>query len=382
MYSTTPTMLALSALLCSFSQAGELAPAEENTSACDFLKSIGEVYKNDENPYIQELTFFGRFQWQYGYTEGEAMDGEDFDEQYTEIRRLRAGVEVDFLKYFELKTRLNLEQGGPDNHRLGVDDFDTATLSYKVDDLWGFEDVEVSYGRQKFTLGAESHESSRKIKTVERSNIGNYFYSGKRPTGLLVSAERFGAEFSAGIYSTEDDSDFIGGWNDSEAYYVGIEYGGWQADFLYNEVDVTDGEATEDDIFEFRWASSLAYQFEHGRWEILFNALYGELLDGEEVYGAVIMPSYFLIEDKLEAVMRYQYAGSDGNNLRLTKRYAQEAADTRKGDENHTIYAGLNYYFCGHRAKILTGVEYETLDRDNGQDADAVTFWTAFRMYF
>ena len=40
------------------------------------------------------------------------------------------------------------------------------------------------------------------------------------------------------------------------------------------------------------------------------NVLYGEQQDGDAVYGLVIMPSTFLIDDSLEFVARYQYARS------------------------------------------------------------------------
>lgn len=379
--------LFLTAALTGYAAAGESLPTEraESPSGCDFLKSIGKVYEDSENPYIQAVEISGRAQWQYAYTEGESLLGQDFDEEYTELRRLRVGGEVRFLHQFELGASVNLTQGGPDHYRLGMEDFDSVTLTYEAGDLLGLEDVEISYGRQRFSLGAESHTSSRKIKTVERSNIGNFFSSGKRPTGANLSAQKADFEFNAAVYSTEDDSDFIGGWNDGESYYFGVEHGDWQADFLYNDVEVAAGAATEDDIFDFRWATSLAYEAEFGRWEVLLNALYGEDLANQEVYGVVVMPSTFLIEDKLEFVARYQYAGSEGNNLELTKRYAGEAGNPvkgEKGSENHTVYTGLNYYLCGDRAKMQTGVEYETLERENGQKANAVTLWTAFRMYF
>ena len=348
------------------------------------MKTIGKVYESAENPYIQEVEFFGRAQWQYGYTDGEGVEGDKFSGEYTELRRLRAGAQVKLFNKLKVKGNFNLEQGGEGQHRLGLDGLDTATVTYSAGDLFGLEDVKVSYGRHKVTLSAESHDSSRKLKTVERSNIGNFFTSGKRATGLSVSAEKAETEFTVGVYSTEE-SDYFGSWDDGEAYYLGVEHGNWNADFLYNDVDASAGEAIESDLFDYRWATSLAYEAEFGRWNILLNGVYGEDLLNQEVYGVVLMPSTFLIKNKLEAVVRYQYAASEGDEISLTKRYAGKAGDVlngRKGSENHAVYTGLNYYLCGHRAKIQTGVEYEKLEREVGETADAVTFWAAFRMYF
>jgi hypothetical protein len=92
------------------------------------------------------------------------------------------------------------------------------------------------------------------------------------------------------------------------------------------------------------------------------------------------------MEDKLEAVARYAYlAGDDSAGIRTNSRYFRRDnggdVNSGRGDEHHSIYAGLNYYFCGHKSKIMTGVEYETLDTDEG-DADATTLWLAYRTYF
>jgi len=98
------------------------------------------------------------------------------------------------------------------------------------------------------------------------------------------------------------------------------------------------------------------------------------------------MPSYELVEDKLEAVFRYQWAHSTGDRLRLQSRntrnvYRADGFSDFRGDNHHSIYAGLNYFISGHNLKLMTGVEYETLD-GGGVDADATTLWGAARFYF
>ena len=63
-------------------------------------------------------------------------------------------------------------------------DLDVAELTYSAGDILGFEDVALTYGRQKFKFSQEAHTSSKKIKTIERSNIANFFYGSYRPTGV------------------------------------------------------------------------------------------------------------------------------------------------------------------------------------------------------
>ena len=86
---------------------------------------------------------------------------------------------------------------------------------------------------------------------------------------------------------------------------------------------------------------------------------------------------------------RYSYlAGEDDRSIRTNSRYFRAPANggdvnSGRGDEHHSIYGGLNWYLCGHKAKIMTGIEYETLDTNAGNgDVDAMTLWLAFRTYF
>jgi hypothetical protein len=369
------------------------APASTNNGSwCESLKTFGEFYKNDQDPFIQELKFFGRFQWQAGSVDGDDFSGNSVDDDFTEVRRLRIGTQVKFLNKFKLKVNANLEEGGPNDHQFGYDGLDVAKLTYSAGDILGFEDVALTYGRQKFKFSQEAHTSSKKIKTIERSNIANFFYGSYRPTGVTVSGQKGGVTSTFSIFSTDEDEE-LAQWGEGLAYYGNLQFdaagGNVNLDFIYNDVDADDV-----DLFsKFEWAASAAYTTEVGAWEVMANVLYGESQDGDAAYGLVLMPSTFLIEDSLEFVARYQYAGADNDDLSLTSRYAKRAGgdltsntsntgDNGKGSENHTLYAGLNYYLCGNNSKVQVGVEYETMEQEDGDDADATTLWAAYRMYF
>ena len=102
------------------------------------------------------------------------------------------------------------------------------------------------------------------------------------------------------------------------------------------------------------------------------------------------MPSTYLIDDKPRVCSRYVYQaceGADEDDLSQTAAIAKRRRRLpweRKGsgDSYHSIYAGLNYYLCGNSSKVQVGVEYETMDQEDGDDADATTLWAAYRMYF
>lgn len=387
---TTKLILTVGFGIAASAYAGDLiVPAMEAPASspagdwCDNLKTFGTLYSDKENPYIQEFKVFGRLQYQWGYTDGDNNDT-DFSGNGDELRRLRAGVQVKFLNGFKLKANANLEEGGFRNHELGYGGLDEAYLAYTFKNVANFDALEIAYGRHKFNFSQEAHTSSKEIKTVERSNIANFFYNSARPTGALATLEREGLVLTGGIFSTTDD-DEIAGWNDGNAYYLSGEFkagpGDIILDYVYNDVD-----AEDDDIIGYEWGVSAAYVTKVANFDLAINGLYGETQDGDAVYGLVIMPSTFIIEDKLEAVARYQYFGSDGDNVKINSRNVRNVAShdgvsVGSGDENHTLYGGLNYYLCDHNAKIMAGVEYEVLD---GSDVDlsATTLWTGFRMFF
>ncbi len=353
---------------------------------CTSLKTIGKVYSSDTNPYIQEVKFFGRAHYQWAYVDGDAAAG-NFSGNGDELRRLRFGTSVKFLNGFKLKTTINLvdDSNGFRRPELGFDSFYDLVLSYKLGDVAGFSDVSLAYGRMKHTISHEAHVSSKYIKTIERSNIANHFYKGLTPTGFKVNAKRGEYKFAFALFSTDGANDTRrktwGAWNDGLAYYLNVQRGGWNLDFIYNDVN-----AGDQDSFGFEWATSLAYNTKVAGWDLMVNGILGNESNGADTFGLVVMPTKFIIEDKLEAVVRYQFAGSSEDRLRATKRYvrrvaAKDGVALARGNRNHTLYAGLNYYLCGNNAKFMTGIEYEKLD-GAAENIDAVTFLTAFRMYF
>ena len=86
--------------------------------------------------------------------------------------------------------------------------------------------------------------------------------------------------------------------------------------------------------------------------------------------GIVLMPMYWLKDQKLKLVGRYLYQKADqAEGLRLNSRYAP-LADTRdsfidlnsgRGDEHQAVYLGLNYYLCGENLKMISGIQHDEL---------------------
>ncbi len=389
--------------------------ASEAWDWCEWLSNKpGTLYKNSENPFIQEFVLGARFQWQAAHISGDDVFGDDFSDTFTDVRRFRLESSTTFLQVFKLKAIINLvddsrfTSGGELDW--GYQDFDEAVLSLdlrKAFDLEAVDALSISYGRYKFLMGQEAHTSSKELYTVERSAIVNKVYGGYRPTGFSANVGKGSWSLTGALYSTDEGSEggnneFIGGWNDGLAYYASV---GYQAndslklvwDFVYNDADATDG---DDSLWTYGWATSLSAHHSREKWGVILNAIYGDNGDASnnagsnrrgDFWGVVAMPHMWIFEDKLEAVGRYQYAGSaQGQGHRTNSRYYRAEdhdgmVNSGRGNEHHSLYAGLNYYICGHNLKVQAGLEYDWLNSPGAGtrgDSDAWTWWFGFRTFF
>lgn len=419
----------LPATLSGMALAGDIVPAasapepSKGGDWCEWLSSKpGTLYKDSDNPFIQEFQVFGRFQWQAAYLWGEDSNGYSFSDDHTEVRRFRMGAKMKFLQFFEAKANVNLVDDrsnspvrwpGGQKVGWGYENFDEATLSFNVKKAMGIDvvdELKLSYGRHKFTLGHEARESSKKLLTVERSAIANKVYGSYRPTGLELEGAKGAWTAALALYSTDAltpvgaNTEFIGGWNDGLAYFASVGYQPCEELEFVWDVIYNDAKGGDDNLWGYRWATSLSADYDAGAWGLIVNAIYGDNGSGRfgglapnrqgDFWGGVIMPYYWVVEDKLQAVVRYQYQGSQrSRGIRLNSRYARANHGPAvaapliggRGNEHHSIYSGLNWLICGHNLKVQTGLEYEWLNIPGGNvtgEASALTAWFAFRSYF
>jgi hypothetical protein len=398
---TTPTTLGILFALGLPALAGPAAtaPVETNTGDwCSWLQSKpGTLYKNADNPWLQSFQIGGRFQWQAAYVDGSDANNNDFSEADDEFRRVRIESKTEFLQFFSAKVGINVVNDDRRNGNdldWGYDTFDEALFTFDIKKAFGAGPLDVlslTYGRHKFNFTEEVHMSSKEIYTVERSAIANKLYgANSRPTGVTLNAALGAWSTTFGVFSGEDDSEFIGGWNDGQAYYATIAY--QYSDSLRFGLDLVQNDTSgADDFLGYDWAAAFNTVYEQDRFGLLTTLIAGENNDpaanrGGSFHALVVMPWYWIVEDRLQAVFQYQYAGSsESQGIRMNSRYVR-AANTAainggRGDELHTLYAGLNYHLCGDNAKIMAGVEYSTLDTPVG-DVDAVTYLVAFRTFF
>ena len=385
------------------------APAANSGDWCTWYgNKPGIVYKDKENPYIQEVQFEGRFQFQTAYIDGEDVAGNDFNHKYNEVRRVRLGVKSKFLQYFGMKLQANLvgdrrnsNPGG--DLDWGYDDIDEAYLSFDLNKAigdTGLDELSVIYGRQKFDFGTEAHESSNKILTIERSALSNRVYGSFRPTGVTVEGAKDDFFFATSVYSSSEDgadNEGLSGWNDSYSLLFNVGYQLnekllLRSDLTYNNAEVT---KPEDSIMNYEWAVGIGAEYVDTKWGINGDMIYGDnggagyqsnAARRGNFFGMQVTPWMWLIDEKLQLVGQYQYQGSDeSQGVRINSRYGRadgiNNVNGGRGDSHNSFYGGLNYYLCGQSVKFQGGIEYQVMDTATS-DFSEFTYLLAFRTFF
>ncbi len=140
--------------------------------------------------------------------------------------------------------------------------------------------------------------------------------------------------------------------------------------------------------------TSLSGNWKAGPWDIRGNVILGDNGGSGDTsgqfWGVVVMPSIWVVPEKLDFVMRYQYAGAEEDEgIQMWSRYARRAqsvgiADVNngRGDEHHNFYVGLNYHLCDDNLKVMAGIEYDDISSGGSDVYEGWTTYLAMRTYF
>lgn len=347
-------------------------PVEEDTLCCRIFDPPA-LYKDEDNPYIQEFSITHRYQGQYYYTDANTGKDDGWDN-----RRWRLGAAIKFLHQFTLKGRFNLNTDNNFGGRL-VQDIDTLDVEWAPNAEWS-----VVIGKHKPGITQEYSTSSAKILTFERSLLVNQIAPDKLG-GVSVDYGSGPLEASVGVFSgsVEDDyefPDFNGsfgvlakfGYDMTDDINIGLQYM-WQ-----DEDNENDGFADYEHLVSLN--SDNNWRNVGLRTDLIYASGYAGVPD---VFGLVVLP-YYDIAARLRLVTRYQYATADSSDgVRLQSRYERPAVEdgsSIQGDDYHAIYAGVNWYICGDNLKLMTGIEWSALGGD--ADYDGYTFFAGVRTNF
>lgn len=345
------------------------AAPEKEESIFDKIWGMAVLYKNPQNPILEEFSFKGRYQGQFYDTDSDTGDIDDW-----ENRRFHLGVE---LAMFSNTVKIKAEMITAENLDPFYSSMRDAYLDWSPTKAFTFR---VGKFEPKFTK--EYSTSSREIITFERSQLVNQFkpdYAG----GAAVFGKVQNWNWYAGAISNEVDKEFgqfDGGWTGflSLGYdlkdALGVKEAELRLDYMHSEID-----GAKDTVFNyFDDGVSLNFTAKQGHWGLI-NDFIGGFGEKSNAFSWVFMPTYNFT-DKLQAVVRGTLSFSDeANGLVGQSRYERAAGGTA-GDQYQALLAGLNYYIYGHKLKLMSSVEYANMDGGTGPGYDGWTFMTGVRV--
>jgi phosphate-selective porin OprO and OprP len=323
---------------------------------------FSQWYKNDNNPIVQQVSFSGRFQHDFAI-----VDAEQGDHEESNIRRVRLGPRITFLRdyLFHAEVEINPQERNPFYMRftdLYVQWSKRSTLA-------------VTVGKQSIPFTQEGATSSKELITIDRSNLANNIWFGQEyMPGVSVSGRRAPWVYRAGVYSAGAANRELGEF--SGDYFtlatVGYDFGKslnakealLTGAYVYQHPD-------PDNTFTQRLEhiASINFRFERDRWGVRSDVSRASgYLNQSDLRALMAMP-FFNITRKLQVVGRYAVIDSaDANGIRLAT-YENKVVAGR-GDRYNELYAGINYFFYGHKLKVQSGVQFADLNdraRDGGE---------------
>jgi phosphate-selective porin OprO/OprP len=249
-------------------------------------------------------------------------------------------------------------------------------------------------GRMDFMFtGLERSLSSTKIATIERGLLVNQLLPGE-VVGAGSKGQFGDFTYRAGVFSGSIEREFTrfdGGFGavTGVGYELPLffEEGSLHFDYVYNN-----GNPSNNALKPYDHIFSLWHQGQTGPFGLGVDLTWGHGLGARPaVFGVTVLPTYVFAKDvirkgdALQAVLRYQFAISDGDNgLQLQDRYEQEVVPGGFGNHYHAVYAGINYLIFGDRLKLMTGVEYSAMNDSahDGGEFNGCTYHAGLRVYF
>jgi len=360
-----------------------LASVEGRGNQGDFMEVIasddfGVLYKK-KGGVVKKWSLTGRFDLQLGYQDTDQGDFDEFD-----IRRFRLGTKVKFRNGWRLKVVANMLNDGD----VDYSNLDSVYLSYQPSKYLKF-----ILGRQTPHFMREWSTPSQELGVIERALLVQQLRP-RKSTGITVSGDWNHFDYELGMFSADWDPGFSGGG--AGFFYVaslGYDFTHlcdawddlhWQLYYMYN-----DGDPGNTSVPPYGNSVSTAITLRRNQFGCTAEVIHAEGIQGRpDAWGFLVTPTWELIEDKLDLVLRYHYAKGDGRDgLRLRKRFerlAPSLTDRGRGEEYQSIYLGLRYQLIEDRLTFSSGCEWSEMKDHHGDggDYEGFSFLSALRFSF
>lgn len=330
-------------------------------------KDLLVLYRNEEDPVIERFSLTGELalQWAAGTSDRGSYGSWDLPEDglwgAVDVRRWRLGFESKWFNVIKLWGTIDIN---PRWDPFYADIYDLAA-SYVAR-----EALNVSVGKIKAHYFSQEYntrnrdaivfENSLLVGALVPKQLTAAWINGKAAKWVYALAayagdyEREFSRFDAGaVVQASVGYDFASALNMEKALVV-LDYQG------------STSSKNSDGPGRFSNAFSLNTTFQSGCFYGYSDILGGIGRDNQgNVWGVTLTPTYFLILNRLQVVLRYQYAHGGDDGLNLQKRYeglAPEIQSTKgAGSDYNAVYLGLIYYIYRHNFKLMTGVEYNDM---------------------
>jgi len=358
--------------------AGIAAAQNTNTNASSAYDRIWQQftqwYNDDGNPVVQQILFTGRFQ--HDFVTLDAVEG-DHDE--SNIRRLRLGPRVTFLRDYLFHAEIELNPQEHDPLYVRFTDFYVQWARTNK--------LAVTVGKQSVPFTQEGATSSKELIAIDRSNLANNIWFGQEYIpGVSVAGRAAPWMYRAGLYSSGAANREFGEFNGDYftlavlGYDFATRFGVKEAllagNYVYQHPD-SDNTFTQ----SLGHIGSINLRLEAERWGVRSDLAAGAGYLGQSDLWAFMAMPFIKVTEKLQAVGRYTLVDSaDPNGLRLAT-YENKVVSGR-GDRYTELFVGANYFFYGHKLKVQTGVQWADMDdrANDGGKYSGVSWTTGIRV--
>lgn len=329
-------------------------PATAREQKTEPLPTLGRLYRDDANPWLQEFWLLGRYHGQYHVADGNAGDDAGWED-----RRFRLGFQA---RMFE---RLTLHA-----QAVSGSDFEPAYNGFtELWVGWRFSDAAtLTVGQQKHRFTHDRNVSSRYLNYLERAMLTNMFGLDYTPAVTLSGAVK-GWTYHTGVFSNATGRDVGRAFTRLDSGHSFIASGtrdlgaAWGMDSAHLNFAWLhrDTRGTPTNLARFDDGLNAALIVTRGGKALVTELTAGLGGDGGNAVGLNVQPSIF-VRRKLQVVGRYQVAAGDGARALSSQRQYERPAGLGRGSFYQAGYLGVNHYLAGHRAKLQFGVEYARMD--------------------
>jgi len=348
-------------------------PAKQPPSTYDKIwGTFTNWYADESNPAIQRVVFTGRFHHDFAM-----VDADQGDHEESNVRRVRFGPRITFLKkfLFHAEVEVNPQERDPFYMR-----FTDLYVQWQKSGR-----LALTVGKQSIPFTQEGTTSSRELLTIDRSNLANNIWFGQEyMPGVSVSGTSAPWNYRLGIYSagamTREFGRFNGGvftlgvLGYDFAKKLGVRQALLTGNYLYQQPD-------PDNTFTRRLEhiGSIHFRLEEPQWGVRTDlSTAAGYLGQSDLWSVMLMP-YVNATDTLQFVTRYATVQSDDPGGVQLATYESRVVRNR-GDSYNEWYLGANYYFYAHRLKLQTGLQHADMDNNDRAVYDGWGWTTGIRI--